>query len=59
MIQEAAGHLNSGGWLIFEVGIRQASQILQMFEKAGLYENLFTARDAGGIERVVGGMKIR
>jgi release factor glutamine methyltransferase len=59
IIQEAVRYLNSGGWLIFEVGIRQAPQVLQLFEKEGLYENLFTVRDAGGIERVVGGMKIK
>jgi release factor glutamine methyltransferase len=59
MIPEAVRYLNCGGWLLFEVGINQAPQVMQLFGKEGCYENLFTARDAGGIDRVVGGKKFQ
>ncbi len=58
IIPTAPNYLNSSGWLLFEVGIDQAPQVLQLFENEGCYDSLFTARDAGGIERVVGGKRI-
>ncbi len=58
IIPEAARYLNRDGWLMFEVGIGQAQLVLQLFEKEGCYEDMFTARDAGGIDRVVGGRRV-
>ena len=55
IIPIAPGYLNVAGWLMFEVGINQAPQVLRMFEDSACYGELFTARDTGGIERVVGG----
>lgn len=55
IIPAAPEYLNGGGWLMFEVGINQAPQVLGLFEDTGCYGELFTARDAYGIERVVGG----
>lgn len=55
IISQAVEHLNPGGWLIFEVGINQAEEVLGMFQGAGRFGELFTAKDTGLIERVVGG----
>ncbi len=55
IIPAAPDYLNPGGWLLFEVGIGQAEQILGLFEEAGRFGEFFTAKDPGGIERVVGG----
>jgi release factor glutamine methyltransferase len=55
IIPAARDHLNPCGWLLFEVGIHQAPQVIRFFENEGCYGNIFTARDTGGIERVVGG----
>lgn len=57
LIPSAHGCLNPGGWLLFEVGIHQAGEVLALFEETGGYTDLFSARDAGGIERVVGGRR--
>ena len=54
IIPAATEHLNPGGWLIVEVGIGQAEAVKGMLSEAG-FVDLVTARDLGGIERVVGG----
>jgi release factor glutamine methyltransferase len=56
IIPAAPGHLASGGLLMVEVGIGQAGQVRELFAVAG-YDAIFTARDPGGIERVVGGQR--
>ena len=48
--------LNSGGWLLVEVGAGQAPAVSALFVTAG-YHECFTACDLAGIERVVGGRK--
>jgi release factor glutamine methyltransferase len=58
IIPAAPGHLDSGGWLLFEVGIDQAKQVLELFARTGRFEKLFTTKDPTGIERVVGGRLI-
>lgn len=55
MIPAAPDYLNHGGWLLFEVGIDQSGQVLALFEKTGRFTELFTVKDPGGVERVVGG----
>jgi release factor glutamine methyltransferase len=56
IISAAPGYLTLGGWLLFEVGLGQAEAVLGLFAAAGLFGECFTARDAAGIERVVGGI---
>jgi release factor glutamine methyltransferase len=58
IIPAALHHLNPCGWLLFEVGIHQAPQVMRFFEMEGCYDNLFTTRDTGGVERVVGGQLV-
>jgi release factor glutamine methyltransferase len=55
IIPAALDYLNTGGWLLVEVGAGQAEQVLALFGVPGKFGDLFTARDQGGIERVVGG----
>ena len=55
IIPAAPGHMDSGGWLLLEVGIGQAEQVLELFAGTGRFEEVFTAKDPAGIERVVGG----
>jgi release factor glutamine methyltransferase len=55
IIPAAPDYLNTDGWLIFEVGINQAPQVLKMFEDSTFYSEPFTVRDTGGIDRVAGG----
>ena len=54
MIPAAPAHLERGGWLLVEVGVRQAAAVSGMFSAAGFID-CFTATDPAGIERVVGG----
>lgn len=54
LIPEAAGYLNSGGWLLVEMGIGQANDVAELFKMAGSYRQPVIAIDPGGIERVVG-----
>ena len=44
--------LKPGGWLCFEVGINQASQVQSILEESG-YESVKTYNDLAGIARVV------
>jgi release factor glutamine methyltransferase len=55
IISAALGHLDAGGWLLFEVGIGRAEHVLGLFSGTGRFEELITAKDPAGIERVVGG----
>ncbi len=54
LIPDAVGHLNPGGWLLVEVGQGQAREVAALFGDAAGYDGVVTARDPGGIERVVG-----
>lgn len=48
--------LQSGGWLLVEVGIGQADSVQRIFARAGLGE-CFSRDDYAGVPRVVGGRK--
>jgi release factor glutamine methyltransferase len=54
IVPAAPEYLTPGGWLMVEVGVGQAGPVQELFAHAGFRE-IFTARDLGGIERVVGG----
>jgi release factor glutamine methyltransferase len=56
LIPAALASLNPGGWLLVEVGIGQAAEVAALFRQGG-FEETFTARDPGAIERVVGGRR--
>lgn len=54
IIPAAPGHLNSRGWLLLEVGAGQSCAVTEMFAKNG-FSAIFSAKDPGGIDRVVAG----
>jgi release factor glutamine methyltransferase len=58
IIPAAPDHLATDGWLLFEVGIAEAEPVTQLFMRDGRFTELFTAKDANGIERVVGGRRL-
>jgi release factor glutamine methyltransferase len=51
---QAMQHLNAQGWLMFEHGYDQAEQVREILQQAG-FQQVFSARDLSGIERVTGG----
>jgi release factor glutamine methyltransferase len=51
---QAMQHLNAQGWLMFEHGYDQAEQVREILRQAG-FQQVFSARDLSGIERVTGG----
>jgi release factor glutamine methyltransferase len=55
IIPAAPDHLNPGAWLLFETGIGQAERVLGIYTQNGRFEEIFTAKDPAGIDRVVGG----
>jgi len=54
IIPAAPGHLHPGGWLLLEIGAGQSGAVTEMFAKNG-FSAIFSAKDPGGTERVVGG----
>jgi release factor glutamine methyltransferase len=51
---QAKAHLNVNGWLLFEHGYDQASQVRALLQQSG-FAGVFSARDLSGVERVSGG----
>ena len=54
IVARAPRYLLPGGWLIFEHGYDQAGHCRARLAAAG-FEEVFSARDLAGIERVSGG----
>ncbi|MHB8123250.1 MAG: peptide chain release factor N(5)-glutamine methyltransferase [Desulfuromonadaceae bacterium] len=57
LIPAAGEFLNCGGWLLVEIGIGQAKDVVEMFTHTGGFLEPITALDPGGIERVVGAQR--
>jgi len=51
---QARSRLKPGGWLLVEIGYRQADAVSQLFEAAGL-QDVYVRDDYAGQPRVVGG----
>jgi len=58
LLPAVAAGLKSGGWLLLEVGCGQAPSVLNILAASGNFQDLFSAPDISGIERVVGGQLI-
>ncbi len=54
LIPSSVEHLNRGGWLLVEIGIGQAIDVVQLFRNTGRYCEPIIVLDSAGIERVVG-----
>ncbi len=57
LIPAAVSCLKSGGWLLVEIGVGQGADVEQLFRTAGEFKEPITARDPGGIVRIVGGQR--
>ncbi|MRR55975.1 MAG: peptide chain release factor N(5)-glutamine methyltransferase [Deltaproteobacteria bacterium] len=57
IIPAAADFLVQDGWLLLEIGIGEAPDVSAIFTSTGMFHELFSACDAGGVERVAGGRK--
>ena len=55
IVEGAPGHLNPGGWLLFEHGYDQAEACRGLLRKRG-FEGLVSVPDLAGIARVAGGI---
>lgn len=53
VVREAPDYLRAGGWLLFEVGIGQARQVMTLFQRSNAYEESRTVSDEAGEVRVV------
>lgn len=56
IIEQAADHLASGGWLCFEIGYDQGEALKEMMTQAG-YGQVQVKKDLAGLDRVVKGQK--
>jgi release factor glutamine methyltransferase len=54
IIEQAAQHLQSGGWLMLEHGYDQAAPVRELLAAAG-FEDVQSRKDLNGIERCSGG----
>ena len=53
LIQQAHQYLMEGGWMLLEIGDRQAPQVTALVEATGAYDRVSTVKDFSGVERVV------
>ncbi|MCK4502048.1 MAG: peptide chain release factor N(5)-glutamine methyltransferase, partial [Desulfuromonadales bacterium] len=54
LVAQAPSRLNRGGWLLVEIGYKQAAAVKELFVAAGL-NNIFVRNDYSDQPRVVGG----
>lgn len=55
IIAQSTAHLHRGGWLLFEIGHDQGTDVSEMMEQAGFGE-VMIKKDLAGLDRVVMGM---
>jgi release factor glutamine methyltransferase len=53
LIRQAQQYIKGGGWVLLEVGDRQAKQVTALVEETGAYDRIETIKDFSGMERVV------
>ena len=53
LIRQAPRYVMGGGWLLLEVGDRQAPPVAALMAETGAYDRIETVKDFSGIERVV------
>ena len=54
LIPAAVTYLKPGGWLLVEIGARQAEDVAQLYRNAGCFSEPHVSCDPAGIDRVVG-----
>ena len=55
IIKAGGGYLKPGGYLMFEIGYYQGTEVASLMEKHG-YRNIMVKKDLAGLDRVVSGM---
>ena len=55
IIKAGGGYLKPGGYLMFEIGYDQGTEVASLMEKYG-YRNIMVKKDLAGLDRVVSGM---
>jgi release factor glutamine methyltransferase len=58
LISEATSVLKGGGWLLMEMGDRQAERLKEAFRADGRYDRIDVRKDYGGRDRVVKARKM-
>lgn len=54
LVPESVEYLNPGGWLLVEIGVGQANEVLGLFNITGSFAEPVIVFDSSGIERVIG-----
>lgn len=52
IVKKAKNYLQSGGWLLFEIGYLQGSAVTSLLEECG-YQNITVKKDLAGLDRIV------
>ena len=55
IVEESVGYIKNGGWLMFEIGHDQGSDVKNLMENAG-YKDVYVKKDLAGLDRIVCGM---
>jgi release factor glutamine methyltransferase len=53
LIRQAHHYIKAGGWMLLEVGDRQAEKVEGLMQQSGAYDRVESIKDFSGIERVV------
>jgi release factor glutamine methyltransferase len=53
LVRQAHQYIKAGGWLLLEVGDRQAEKVEGLMQQNGAYDRVESIKDFSGIERVV------
>jgi release factor glutamine methyltransferase len=57
LIRQAHYYIKAGGWMLLEVGDRQAEKVQGLMQQSGAYDRVESIKDFSGIERVVRGQR--
>ena len=57
LIRQAHPWVKEGGWVLLEVGDKQASRVAALLEETGAYDRVETLKDFSGMDRVVRGRR--
>jgi release factor glutamine methyltransferase len=53
LVRQAQQYIKAGGWVLLEVGDRQAGQVAALLAETGAYDHVEKIKDFSGIDRVV------
>jgi release factor glutamine methyltransferase len=53
LVRQAHRYVKAGGWVLLEVGDRQAPQVTALVEETGAFDRIEAIKDFSGVERVV------